>query len=750
MSTTHTGTETTELVVTGMTCASCARRVERKLGRLEGVEAEVNYATETARVQHLPGVDLAALVAAVESAGYGAHEPAPPTSDADGLDEDAEAERRDLTRRLVVAAVLSVPVVALAMVPPWQFDGWQWVSLVLATPVVTWSGWRFHRAALVNLRHGAATMDTLVSLGTVAAYGWSLWALLYGGAGMIGMTHGFSLTLDRHASGSAIYLEAAAGVTTFVLLGRWIEARSKREAGSALRALADLGARDAARLRDGVETRVPVDRLAVDDLVVVRPGEKVPTDGEVVEGASAVDLSLLTGESVPVDVGPGDEVVGASLNVGGRLVVRATRVGGDTRIAQIARLVADAQGGKAAAQRLADRVSAVFVPAVVTLAVLTLLGWLLLGGEPATAVSAAVAVLVIACPCALGLATPTAILVGTGRGAQLGILVRGPEALERARDIDVVLLDKTGTVTTGEMSLTDVRPLPGEDADRLLALAGAVEDASSHPVARAVADAAREHGGDLAEVTDAADHAGLGVSGTVDGHAVVVGRPALLEQRSLTVGQPVAGLLDAAQAEGGTAVVVGWDGAARGVLLVGDAVKDTSADAVSRMRALGLRPVLLTGDHARAAAAVAAEVGIDPDDVVADVLPEGKVDVVRRFQADRLRVAMVGDGVNDAAALATADLGLAMGTGTDAAMASGDLVLARGDLRTVPDAVRLSRRILGIIRGNLVWAFGYNVAAIPLAVAGLLNPMIAGGAMAFSSVFVVLNSLRLRAFRPAA
>ncbi|WP_179519402.1 heavy metal translocating P-type ATPase [Nocardioides perillae] len=749
-----------------MTCASCANRIERKLNKVPGVTATVNYATEKARVTFAEGVTTDDLVATVVAAGYGASLPAPPptpagSADEGGADAQAAADPHDaalaaLRQRLVVSTLLTVPVVAMAMVPAWQFTSWQWASLTLAAPVVVWGAWPFHRAAWTNLRHGAATMDTLVSLGVLAAFGWSLWALFLGDAGQPGMTHAFELTIARTDGSANIYLEAAAGVTTFILAGRWLEARSKRQAGAALRALLDLGARDVAVLRDGpggrVEERIGVDALVVGDLFVVRPGEKVATDGTVEEGSSAVDASMLTGESVPVEVGPGDTVVGATVNAGGRLVVRATRVGADTQLAQMARLVERAQEGKSAAQRLADRVSGVFVPVVVALAVATLGFWLGNGAGATAAFTAAVAVLIIACPCALGLATPTALMVGTGRGAQLGILVKGPEALEQTRRVDTVVLDKTGTVTTGEMALVDVVPAAGEDRAEVLRLAGALEDASEHPVAQAVAAGAREAAGTvgLPAVEGFANLEGLGVAGEVEGRAVVVGRARLLAERGLAVGDEVAAALAAAQQQGRTAVVVGWDGRARGVLAVADEVKDGSAEAVASLRALGLRPVLLTGDHEVVARAVAREVGLDPDEpgtVVADVLPADKVAVVERLQAEGRVVAVVGDGVNDAAALAQADLGLAMGTGTDVAIQASDLTLVRGDLRVAADAIRLSRRTLRTIQGNLVWAFGYNVAALPLAAAGLLNPMIAGAAMAASSVFVVGNSLRLRTFR---
>ncbi|WP_399925512.1 heavy metal translocating P-type ATPase [Streptomyces kanamyceticus] len=757
-----------ELAVGGMTCASCSSRIEKKLNRVEGVTASVNLATEKAKVSYADGVEVAQLIALVEKLGYTAEEILPPppeperTPGAAAADGSAPPTTADITepdtlrQRLTVSAVLSLPVVLLAMVPTLRFDNWQWLSLTLAAPVVVWGGLPFHRAAFTNLRHGAATMDTLVSVGTLAAFGWSLWALFLGDAGMPEMPgtprtqHGFGFTASPGDGASAIYLEVASGVITFILLGRWLEARAKRRAGSALRALLELGAKDVTVLRDGAEERIPVGRLAVGDRFVVRPGETVATDGTVVEGASAVDASMLTGESVPVDVGVGDAVTGATVNASGRLVVRATRVGSDTQLARMARLVADAQTGKAQVQRLADRVAGVFVPVVLLIAAGTLAGWLGATGDMTAAFTAAVAVLIIACPCALGLATPTALMVGTGRGAQLGILIKGPEVLESTRRVDTVVLDKTGTVTTGRMELKDAYAAGETDEKELLRLAGALEHASEHPVARAVAAGAAERlgtaVGQLPTPQGFENVAGYGVRGTVDGHEVLAGRERLLAQTGVTGLDTLSALREEAEAAGHTAVLVAWDGVARGVLTVADALKETSPQAVRELRALGLTPVLLTGDNKAVADAVARAVGIAPDAVYAEVLPEDKVDVVTRLRDEGRVVAMVGDGVNDAAALATADLGLAMGTGTDVAIEASDLTLVRGDLRVAADAIRLSRKTLATIKGNLCWAFGYNVAALPLAAAGLLNPMIAGAAMAFSSVFVVTNSLRLRAF----
>ncbi|MER7071902.1 heavy metal translocating P-type ATPase [Terrabacter sp. NPDC000476] len=766
-----------------MTCASCAARIEKKLNKLDGVQATVNYATERAKISFPGDVSTDDLIATVAATGYTADlpapDPAPSTASADGANANTadavdprEAEATAWRTRLTVSGLLTVPVVAMSMIPALQFDNWQWISLTLTAPVVVWGALPFHRAAFTNARHGAATMDTLISVGVSAAFLWSLWALLFTHAGMTGMRMPFEL-LPSSASGTDsaahIYLEVAAAVTTFILAGRYFEARAKRTSGAALRALLDMGAKDVAVLRapsarpalsdrttasavesaEPVETRIPVSQLVVGDQFVVRPGEKIATDGVVVSGTSAVDASMLTGESAPVEVGPDDPVVGATVNAGGRLVVRATRVGTDTQLAQMARLVEDAQNGKAQVQRLADRVSAVFVPIVIGLSLLTLAAWLLTGHSATASFTAAVAVLIIACPCALGLATPTALLVGTGRGAQLGILIKGPQVLESTRRVDTVVLDKTGTVTTGHMGVVAIHTADATDTTEALHVAGSLEDASEHPIARAIAAHAKQSGAALVEVESFVNAGGQGVSGVVDGHAAVAGRRTWLETDwAMTAPDKLVAAAAAAEQLGQSPIWVGWDGQVTAVIVVADQVKDSSAAAITELKALGLRPVLLTGDNATAAAGVAAVVGIDAADVIAEVLPQDKVDVVVNLQRDGAVVAMVGDGVNDAAALAQADLGLSMGTGTDVAIEASDLTLVTGDLRAAADAIRLSRATLGTIKGNLFWAFAYNVAALPLAAVGLLNPLIAGAAMAFSSVFVVSNSLRLRRFDP--
>ena len=733
-----------ELSISGMTCASCANRIEKRLNKLDGVTATVNYATEKAAVSYAEGIDPDDLVAQVEAAGYSATLPLK-RPEAEATSAESE-ETESLRRRVLISAALSLPVVLMAMIPALQFDNWQWLSLTLAAPVVVWGAYPFHHAAWTNLRHGTATMDTLISLGTLAAFGWSLYALFFGGAGEPGMKMAFQFTVERSSGADEIYLEVASAVTTFILAGRYFEARAKRRTGAALRTLLDLGAKDVVVLRNGAEERIAIDQLAVGDTFVARPGEKIATDGVITEGSSAVDASLLTGESVPIEVVPGDPVTGATVNAGGRLLIRATRVGADTQLAQIARLVTDAQTGKAQVQRLADRVSGVFVPIVIVLSLATLGYWLLTGAGAAAAFTAAVAVLIIACPCALGLATPVALMVGTGRGAQLGILIKGPEVLESTREVDTVVLDKTGTVTTGKMTLIEVVTEPGTDSGEVLRLVGALENASEHPIGRAIAVEALERSGDLTTVESFTNREGLGVEGVVEGHAVIAGRPALLGEWGLELSGHLQRAKEAAEQAGRTAVVAAWDGEVRAVFVVSDTVKPTSAEAIGQLKDLGLQPVLLTGDNERAARSVAAEVGID--EVIAEVLPADKVEVISRLQGEGRIVAMIGDGVNDAAALARADLGLSMGTGTDAAIEASDLTLVRGDLRSAPDAIRLARRTLSTIKGNLFWAFAYNIAALPLAAAGYLNPMIAGAAMAFSSVFVVSNSLRLRRFAP--
>jgi len=740
--------QTIELDVQGMTCASCAARIEKKLNRLEGVNATVNYATEKATVHAGTSTTTQTLIETIEKTGYHATLPAESPRDPD-------LELRRLRRRLIITAALSVPVIMTAMVPAWQFPWWQWISFALTCVIVTWGAWPFHRATLLNLQHGNATMDTLISLGTFAAFGWSAYALFFGAAGEIGFTHPFELRLVRHAPTANLYLEAAVGITTFLLLGRYLEARAKRRSGAALRALLDLTPSQATLLTSDGEMVVDISQLHVADRFVVRPGERVATDGVIVSGHSALDTSTVTGESVPVEAGPGDAVVGATVNTHGRLVVEATRVGADTQLAQVVRMVAEAQSGKAAVQRLADRVSEVFVPIVIALAVATLGFWLGQGSGVSFAFTSAVAVLIIACPCALGLATPTALLVGTGRGAQLGIVISGPEVLESARHLDTIVLDKTGTITEGRLAVLAVTAGGGSTADEVIMAAGAAESGSEHPIAMAITGYARARGS-LATLSKLHNRPGLGVRAELSesggpvaqpdsDNSVLVGRHEWMEAEGLLVAEELRKAYTAEQAQGRTAVLVGWAGEARGVIAVADVLKPTSAEAVRRLRGLGLRPVLLTGDHEAAARTVAAEVGVD--EVIANVLPQQKVAEVMRLQKDGHQVAMVGDGVNDAAALAQSDLGIALGTGTDAAMHASDLTLISGDLRVAADAVRLSRATLRTIHGNLWWAFGYNVVALPLAAIGFLNPMIAAAAMALSSLFVVTNSLRLLRFR---
>ena len=736
-----------EFDIGGMTCASCATRIERKLNKLDGVDATVNYATEKARVQAASGTNTAALIATIEAAGYTATVPRPPDAEAGQEGQDAAPDPTTrLRNRLLISALLTAPVLILSVIPVLQFTNWQWLALMLAAPVAVWGAWPFHRAAWVNARHGATTMDTLISVGVLAAFGWSLYALFLGEAGMPGMRMEFALVSEPGGGAGDIYLEVATAVTVFILAGRYIEARAKKESGAALRALLELGSKDAVVLRDGIETRIPVGELVVGDRFVVRPGEKIPTDGIIIEGTSAVDASMLTGESIPVEVGPGDRIVGATLNVGGLLTAEVTRVGAETELARLGRLVEEAQTGKAEVQRLADRVSSIFVPIVIGLALLTFLGWALVGGSLTVAFTAAIATLIVACPCALGLATPTALLVGTGRGSQLGILIRGPQVLEQTRRVDTIVLDKTGTVTTGAMSVAAVTVANGTSESQLLRAAGAAEHGSEHPVARAIVTVAQHRGIDVSGAESFAAAAGAGVHAVVDGRAVLAGRASWVESDwSLPLPEPLRGPLAEAEAAGTTAIVVAWDGEIRGFIAVSDTVKASSADAIRTFSSLGLTPVLLTGDNPGAAQAIAGVVGIT--DVRASITPAGKLDVIRELQANGHVVAMVGDGVNDAAALAAADLGIAMGTGTDAAIAASDITVMSGDLVVVGDSIRLARRTLGIIKGNLFWAFAYNIAAIPVAMLGLLNPLIAGAAMALSSVFVVSNSLRLRRFR---
>ena len=728
-----------ELDISGMTCASCAARVEKKLNKVDGVQASVNYATERAHVLVPPEVATDDLIKVVEATGYGASIPEP---DAEPVDRAAQ-----LRTKMIVSIVLTIPVVLMAMVPVLQFTGWQYLSLVLALPVWLWAGWGFHKSTLVNLRHGATTMDTLISMGTTAAMGWSFYALAFTHAGDLGFTHEFSLQLERTMSGANIYFEAATAIITLILVGRYIEARSRKEAGAALRALLNMGAKEATVLREGAdgptEVRIPIEDLAVGDVFVVKPGEKVATDGVVLTGSSAIDAAMITGESLPVEVGVNDNVIGATINTSGRLTVRATAIGNDTQLAHIGRLVEQAQTGKAAVQRLADRISGIFVPIVLVIALATLVVWLVAGASASFAVTAAVAVLIIACPCALGLATPTALLAGTGRGAEIGVVIRGAEVLEQAHSIDTIVLDKTGTLTTGEMSVTEVHPAGDVDRDHLLALASALESHSEHPIARAISAAAPAAG----EVTDFENLPGFGIRGVIDGSTHHAGNRSLVESLGLTLPGELAAALDRLADLGATQVLVADQDRVLGVIGVQDTLKPTSAEAVRQFRSLGLEPVMLTGDNEHAAQRIASEVGIDQ--VHAQVLPSHKLDVVRELQARGRRVAMVGDGVNDAAALTQADLGMAMGSGTDAAIAASDITLMRPDLLLAADAVRLSRKTLATIKVNLFWAFFYNVVAIPLAALGFLNPMLAAAAMAFSSVFVVGNSLRLRGFHRA-
>ncbi|WP_044494533.1 heavy metal translocating P-type ATPase [Nesterenkonia massiliensis] len=761
MTTEDTSTQTTgsgvnlagiELQISGMTCASCANRIEKKLNKLDGITASVNYATEKASVTAPAGYDPQLLIAEVEKTGYTAELPAVTGAPAPGNDDDGtsreDAELRVLRQRLIGSAILTVPVIAMAMIPALQFDYWGFASLTLAAPVVVWAGWPFHKAAWMNLKHGAATMDTLISVGTTAAMIWSVIALFFGTAGDRGVVHPFEFTISRSDGLGHIYLEVAAGVITFILLGRYFEKRSKRRAGAALRALLELGAKEVSVLRSGREERISIEELSVGDEFVVRPGEKIATDGIITSGSSAIDASMLTGESIPVEVGEGDNVTGATVNAGGRLVVKATRVGADTQLAQMAKLVEDAQSGKAEIQRLADRVSGVFVPIAIAVAVAALGAWIGAGFPLSAGFTAAVAVLIIACPCALGLATPTALLVGTGRGAQMGVLIKGPEVLESTKRVDTIVLDKTGTVTTGKMTLTDVFTADGTTREELLRIAGGLEDYSEHPIAQAIAAGATSEVGELPTPESFENIEGKGVQGIVDGHAVLAGRESLLADWSIHLDDELLAAKREAESQGKTAIAVGWDGQARGVLVVSDQIKPTSAEAIRQFKELGLTPVLLTGDNQSVAEQVAAEVGIER--VYAEVLPKDKVAVVTRLQGEGKTVAMVGDGVNDAPALAQADLGLAMGTGTDVAIEAADITLVRGDLRAAADAIRLSRKTLGTIKTNLFWAFAYNTAAIPLAAFGLLNPMLAGAAMALSSVFVVSNSLRLRTFKAKA
>ncbi len=737
------------LDIGGMTCASCANRIERKLNKLTGVTATVNYATEKARID-TDTVTPDVLIATVEAAGYTATLPAPPAPVDPGTTEpqSRDQETEQLRHRLLVTTALAVPVVALSMIPLLQFTNWQWLALALAGPIVVWGAWPFHRAAFVNARHGAATMDTLISVGVIAAFGWSLYALFFGTAGMPGMHMSFT-ALGRSSGTSDIYLEVASAVTVFILAGRYIEARAKKHSGAALRALLELGAKDATVLRGSTEQRVPASSLAVGDRIVVRPGEKIAADGLITDGISAVDASMLTGEATPVEVGPGDRVVGATINSGGRLIVEVTRIGADTELARIGRLVEQAQSGKADVQRLADRVSAIFVPVVIGLAIAAFVGWLLAGGSVEAAFTAAVATLIIACPCALGLATPTALLVGTGRGSQLGILISGPHVLEQTRTVDTIVLDKTGTITTGKMTVTGTHPLGDTSEEDLIRALASAEHGSEHPIAHALVAHAESLGLDLVQAESFTATPGHGIHAVVDGRVILAGRTDWLSTHwSIPIPAEAEALRATAESGGVTVVAAAWDGELRGLVMVGDTVKPTSAAAIAHFQQLGLHPILLTGDNHGAASHVARQVGIDT--IHSAATPQGKLAVIRDLQAAGRTVAMVGDGVNDAAALAAADLGIAMGTGTDAAIAASDIIIVSGDLAAAADAIRLARRTLGTIKGNLFWAFAYNVAALPIAMLGLLNPLFAGAAMAFSSVFVVINSLGLRRYTAAA
>ena len=721
-----------ELTVGGMTCASCAARVEKKLNRMPGVTASVNYSTEKATIELPQNLEVQDAIATIVATGYTA---TPVTHDAN---ESPAAELSELKRRLIISALLTIPIVALAMIPPLQFNYWQWVSLVLATPVVFWGALPFHRATWINLRHGNTTMDTLISLGVSAAYLWSLYALVFGTAGDPSMRMAFSLLPSHNAGASEIYFEVAAAVTVFLLLGRYLEVRAKIQSGAALTALLHLGAKEVTITSAGVEKTVPIEQLRVGDHFVVRPGERISTDGVVINGESAIDASMITGESVPVEVEPGSKVIGSTINENGRLIIEATAIGSDTALSRIAQMVEAAQAGKAPVQRLADRVSTIFVPVVLVLSAGTLITWLLLGSGATFAFTAAVAVLIIACPCALGLATPTALMVGTGRGAQLGILIRGPQILESTQEIDTIVLDKTGTVTSGRMSVHAIKSLPPTAEAELLSTTGSMESGSEHPIAQAIVAAA----GDLAPITDFTAIRGGGVRATVDGRLAIAGSPRWVsEQLNISIDDP---WIVQHQDRGMTVIASALDGQLLGFIAVADTIKSDSESAVTTLKEMGLTPVLLTGDNKRAAEFVAKSVGIET--VLAEVMPEDKVSAVIELQGQGKIVAMVGDGVNDAAALVQANLGMAMGSGTDVAIEASDITLVNSNLTSVATGISLARKTLSTIKGNLFWAFAYNVAAIPLAMLGLLNPMIAGAAMAFSSVFVVTNSLRLRSF----